>query len=130
IAEVIAQMKGIPVDHILSSGNQKLSDLEGILNKEIVGQPEAVHEMVATLKRSAVGLSNQQRPMGTFLYLGPSGVGKTLLAKKIALHHFGDEDALVRMDMSEFSEGFTVSKLLGAPAGYIGHNDTVKLTDH
>lgn len=129
VAEVVAHMRGIPLSHVRSQGHSALTTLEDTLNKNIIGQQEAIHSIVSTLKRAAVGLSNEHRPMGSFLFMGPSGVGKTLLAKQIASQYFGDPEALIRMDMSEFSESFTVSKLLGAPAGYIGHNDSVKLTD-
>ncbi len=129
IARVIEKMRGIPVAQILGSGGAHIQALEKRLNAAVIGQPEAVHDVVSVIKRSAAGLNTQKRPLGSFLFCGPSGVGKTLLAQKIAEYHFGDPDALIRIDMSEFSEGFTVSKLLGAPAGYVGHNDTVPFTE-
>ncbi len=129
IARVIEKIRGIPVRQILGNGGAHITDLEKRLNTAIVGQKEAVHTVVSVIKRSVAGLNSQKRPLGSFLFSGPSGVGKTLLAQKIAEYHFGDPEALIRIDMSEFSEGFTVSKLLGAPAGYVGHNDTIPFTE-
>ncbi len=129
IAHVIEKMRGIPVSGLLSSGKNHIDHLEKQLNKAVIGQTEAVQDVVSVIKRSAAGLNSQKRPLGSFLFCGASGVGKTLLAQKIAEYHFGDPNALIRIDMSEFSEGFTVSKLLGAPAGYVGHNDTLPFTE-
>lgn len=129
IAQVVAGMTGMPVEHIESAGLSSLTDLGDRLRKRILGQDHAVERVVGALKRSTTGLSSPERPMGTFLFLGPSGVGKTELAQSLARDHFGDADALIRVDMSEFSEGFTVSKLIGAPAGYIGHDNSPKFAE-
>jgi ATP-dependent Clp protease ATP-binding subunit ClpC len=125
----LASRTGIPVDHITAQGVGRCEKLEADLNAVVVGQSEAIAKVSQVLKRAAAGLQSPDRPLGSFLFLGPSGVGKTLLAQTIARQYFGDEDALIRVDMSEFSEGFTVSKLLGSPAGYVGHKDDVRFVE-
>ncbi|MFH1425817.1 MAG: ATP-dependent Clp protease ATP-binding subunit [Candidatus Kerfeldbacteria bacterium] len=129
IAGVIASKTGIPMENILASNDIDHKNMDKKILKAIVGQDEAVQKVVSVLKRSYAGLSSPHRPLGSFLFLGPSGVGKTELAKVLAEKHFGDKSSLIRMDMSEFSESFTVSKLIGAPAGYVGYNENVKLGD-
>ena len=130
IARVVASVSGVPYSYIAAKPEKRFVELASELKKVVIGQDTAVDAVCAVLRRSAAGLSSGQRPLGSFLFLGPSGVGKTELAKKLAETHFGDNDALLRIDMSEFSESFTVSKMVGAPAGYVGYNDTVKLADH
>ena len=129
IAIVVSSVSGIPVEHIISSPTVRLEDVHKNLSERIIGQDEALDTVLATLKRSATGLTPSDRPLGSFLFLGPSGVGKTELAKSLADIYFDDPNALIRMDMSEFSEGFTVSKMIGAPAGYVGYNESIKLAD-
>ncbi|OGY85476.1 MAG: hypothetical protein A2233_04145 [Candidatus Kerfeldbacteria bacterium RIFOXYA2_FULL_38_24] len=129
IAEVIARTTGIPLEQIIDTEKKSLLNLEQKIKNVIIGQDEAIKEIAGVIKRSSAGLTNEQKPLGSFIFLGPSGVGKTLLAKTLAAVVFGDKKALIRVDMSEFSEGFTVSKLLGAPAGYVGYNENIKLAD-
>ncbi|MBI5466533.1 MAG: ATP-dependent Clp protease ATP-binding subunit [Candidatus Kerfeldbacteria bacterium] len=129
IAEVVAQITGVPLTELLASERTKLANLEAILTTHVVGQAEAVAAVAKAVRRARLGLGNPERPMGSFIFLGPSGVGKTELAKVIAEEVFEDPEALVRLDMSEFSEGFNISKLIGAPAGYVGYKDANKLTD-
>lgn len=129
IANALTQMTGIPVEHILSKGPERFQQMESVVRQFVKGQNDAITKVVGVLKRSYAGLSSPSRPLGSFLFLGPSGVGKTHLAQVLAQHVFGDEQALIRMDMSEFSESFGVSKLLGSPAGYVGYNEGVKLSD-
>lgn len=129
IAEVIAHMTNVPMTDLLSEEKNKLVGLEDKLASQLVGQTEAINAVARAIKRSRLGLASPNRPLGSFLFLGPSGVGKTELAKLVAQIVFDDPAALVRLDMSEFSEGFNVSKLIGAPAGYIGYKDSNKLTD-
>lgn len=129
IARVVAARTGINIEHITATGMARTKTLKKRIIKTIVGQDDAVDSVVSVLQRASVGLASEHRPLGSFLFLGPSGVGKTLLAKTVAREHFGDEDALIRVDMSEFSEGFTVSKLIGAPAGYVGHKDSSSFID-
>ncbi len=129
IAEVVARMTGVPVGNILEAEQKKLLHLETHLKRSIVGQDEALAAIAASIRRSRTGLSSPNRPLGSFLFLGPSGVGKTETAKVIARTVFGDDNALIQFDMSEFSESFQTSKLIGAPAGYVGYKEGGKLTE-
>ena len=129
IAEVVAQITGVPLTELLATERAKLANLETTLAKYVIGQTEAVTAIARAVRRARLGLGNPLRPMGSFIFLGPSGVGKTELAKVIAEQVFEDPEALVRLDMSEFAEGFNISKMIGAPAGYVGYKDSNKLTD-
>ncbi|MBI2410863.1 MAG: ATP-dependent Clp protease ATP-binding subunit [Candidatus Kerfeldbacteria bacterium] len=129
VAAVLSASTGIPVEHITANHNIRLGNVEKEILRSIVGQDNAVKQVTAVIKRSYAGLASPHKPLGSFLFLGPSGVGKTALAKALAEQVFGSSNALIRLDMSEFAEGFTVSKLIGAPAGYVGHKDSVKLAD-
>ncbi len=129
ISSLVAQITGIPVGELVESDIAKLKDLDKSLKSRIVGQDEAIDELVKVIKKSRTGLSNPNRPIGTFMFLGPSGVGKTETTKVLAEEVFNNAKSLVRFDMSEFSEGFNVSKLIGAPAGYVGYQEGGQLTD-
>ncbi len=129
IAQVVANITGVPMTDLLAEEKTKLADLEKKLSARVVGQPEAVTAVAKAIRRGRLGLGNPNRPLGSLLFLGPSGVGKTELAKAVAEIVFEDPSALVRLDMSEFAESFNISKLIGAPAGYVGYKDTNKLTD-
>ena len=129
IAEVVAMMTGIPVQRIGQSESQKLKDMAQSLTHEVIGQDEAIRKLVRSIQRGRVGLKDPHKPIGTFLFLGPTGVGKTYLAKKLAEYLFGSEDALIRIDMSEYMEKHTVSRMVGAPPGYIGHDEGGQLTE-
>ncbi|HEX9804868.1 MAG TPA: ATP-dependent Clp protease ATP-binding subunit [Candidatus Dojkabacteria bacterium] len=129
VAEVISQVTGIPVTQLQQEEREKLVNLENILHKRVVGQDEAVKLVSDAVKRARVGLKNPNRPIATFLFLGPTGVGKTELAKALSEQIFGDDEAMVRIDMSEFMERHSVSRLVGAPPGYIGHEEGGQLTE-
>ncbi len=129
IAQVIAQWTGIPVTQMLESEAQKLLRMEDRLHERIIGQDEAIHAIADAIRRARSGLKDPRRPIGSFIFIGPSGVGKTELAKALAEFLFGDEDALVRMDMSEYREQHTVSRLFGAPPGYVGYEEGGQLTE-
>ena len=129
IAQVVAQWTGIPVNQMLESDAEKLLNMEERLHQRIVGQDEAVHAIADAIRRSRSGLKDPNRPIGSFIFIGPSGVGKTELAKALAEFMFGDEDALVRLDMSEFREQHNVSRLFGAPPGYVGYEEGGQLTE-
>jgi ATP-dependent Clp protease ATP-binding subunit ClpC len=129
IAEVISRTTGIPLTTLLKEEKDKLLRLEDHLRRRIVGQDEAVTAVAELVRRAKAGIANPNRPLASFLFLGPSGVGKTEMAKVLAETVFSDPDALVRIDMSEFAEGFNISKLIGAPAGYVGYKERTKLTD-
>lgn len=129
IAQVVSQITGVPLTELLAEERAKLAQLEEYLSSRVIGQTEAVTAVAKAIRRGRLGLGNPNRPLGSLLFLGPSGVGKTELAKTVAEIVFGDESALIRLDMSEFSESFNISKLIGAPAGYVGYKDSNKLTD-
>ncbi|MFZ4714311.1 MAG: ATP-dependent Clp protease ATP-binding subunit [Bacteriovoracaceae bacterium] len=129
IAEVIARQTGIPVEKILKTKQDNILGLEKFVNERVFGQKEAVHEISETLIASHAGLTAEKRPLGSFMLLGPTGVGKTETAKAIAQYLFESEDAMIRLDMSEFSEKHSVSKLIGAPAGYVGYDEGGVLTE-
>ena len=129
IAEVIANWTGIPAKKITEDENKKLKNLEQELHKRVIGQNEAVEAVSKAIRRGRVGLKDPKRPIGSFLFLGPTGVGKTELSKALAEVLFGDENAMIRLDMSEFMEPHSVSKLIGAPPGYVGFDDGGQLTE-
>ena len=129
VAKVISELTGIPVNKLTIDEKTKLANIDKTLKESIIGQDEAIDEICRTIKRNRVGLSNKSKPIGTFLCVGQSGVGKTLLAKKIAEEVFGDENALIRIDMSEYSEKNSVSKLMGTSPGYIGFENGGQLTE-
>ncbi|WP_067389396.1 ATP-dependent Clp protease ATP-binding subunit [Streptomyces sp. F-3] len=129
IAEVLSRRTGIPVAQLTESEKERLLKLEEALHDRVVGQDEAVAAIAQAVRRSRAGMSDPNRPVGSFLFLGPTGVGKTELAKTLAELLFGDEDRMVRFDMSEFQEKHTVSRLVGAPPGYVGHEEAGQLTE-
>ncbi len=129
IARVVAESTGVPVTRLLAAETQKLENLEEVLREHIVGQEEAVLAVARYVRRSRAGIASPHRPLGSFIFLGPTGVGKTETAKVLAREVFANEDALVRVDMSEFMESHSVSRLIGAPAGYVGYDDGGKLTE-
>ena len=129
IAQVIATWTGIPVAKITETENEKLRHLEENLHKRVVGQDEAVSAVAKAIRRGRVGLTDPNRPTGSFLFLGPTGVGKTELAKALAEAMFGNENAMIRVDMSEFMEPHSVAKLIGAPPGYVGYDEGGQLTE-
>ncbi len=129
IADVVSRWTGIPVSRMLEEEARKLSRMEEELKKRIIGQGEAVTKIADTIKRSRAGIADPQRPIGSFIFLGPTGVGKTELTKALAEFLFNDDKALIRVDMSEFMEKHSVSKLIGAPPGYVGHDDGGGLTE-
>ncbi|GAB2902725.1 ATP-dependent Clp protease ATP-binding subunit [Streptomyces mayteni] len=129
IAEVLSRRTGIPVSRLTESERDRLLKLEHALHDRVVGQDEAVTAVAEAVRRNRAGMSDPDRPVGSFLFLGPTGVGKTELAKALAALLFGDENRLVRFDMSEFQERHTVSRLIGAPPGYVGHEEAGQLTE-
>ncbi len=129
LARVIALQTGIPVTKIMKSEAKALLDLEKHLSKHVVGQDEAVAAVSRAVRRNRVGLSNENRPIGSFVFLGPTGVGKTELARVLAREFFGSEKSLIKIDMSEFGERHTVARLVGAPAGYVGYEESGDLTE-
>ncbi|WP_248921633.1 ATP-dependent chaperone ClpB [Olsenella intestinalis] len=129
IAEVVSAWTGVPVSKMMQGEIEKLKNLEGELHERVVGQNEAVSAVAAAVRRSRAGLSDPNRPLGSFFFLGPTGVGKTELAKALAVSLFDDERALVRIDMSEYMEKFSVQRLIGAPPGYVGYDEGGQLTE-
>jgi ATP-dependent Clp protease ATP-binding subunit ClpC len=129
IAEVVAQWTGIPVTQMLETESEKLLQMEERLEERIIGQNDAIHALADAIRRARSGLKDPRRPIGSFIFLGSSGVGKTELAKALAQFLFDDEDALVRVDMSEYHEQHTVSRLFGAPPGYVGYEEGGQLTE-
>jgi ATP-dependent Clp protease ATP-binding subunit ClpC len=129
IAEVVSQWTGIPLNQMLETESEKLLHMEERLHDRIIGQDEAVHAIADAIRRARAGLKSPKRPIGSFIFLGSSGVGKTELAKALAAFMFDDEDALVRVDMSEYREQHTVSRLFGAPPGYVGYEEGGQLTE-
>jgi len=129
IAEVVAQWTGIPVTQMLETEAEKLLHMEERLHEQIVGQEEAIHALADAIRRARSGLKDPRRPIGSFIFLGSSGVGKTELAKALAKFLFGDDESLVRIDMSEYREEHTVSRLFGAPPGYVGYEEGGQLTE-
>jgi len=129
IAEVIAKWTGIPAKKITQDENKKLKNLEEILHKRVIGQKDAVEAVAKAIRRGRVGLKDPKRPIGSFLFLGPTGVGKTELSKALSEALFGDENSMIRIDMSEYMEGHSVSKLIGSPPGYVGYDEGGQLTE-
>ncbi len=129
VAEVVSEMTGIPLSKMVEEEKEKLLSMEEHLHKRVIGQETAVRKVAEAVRRARAGVSDPRRPLGSFLFLGPTGVGKTELAKTLAEFLFGDEDAMVRLDMSEFKEEHSVAKLIGAPPGYVGYEEGGKLTE-
>ncbi|MEX0933327.1 MAG: AAA family ATPase [Candidatus Paceibacterota bacterium] len=129
IAGIVSRWTGVPVNRMLEEETKKLARIEEVLRKRIVGQDEAVEKVSDAIKRSRVGISDPNRPIGSFIFLGPTGVGKTELTKALAEFMFNDEKALIRVDMSEYMEKHSVSKMIGAPAGYVGFEEGGQLTE-
>lgn len=129
IAEVVSMMTSIPLNKLSLKENKKLLELEKTLEDKVIGQSEAVEKIAKSLRRSRVGIKNPNKPMATFLFLGPTGVGKTFLAKTLAENVFSSEESLIRIDMSEFQEKFNISRLIGSPPGYVGHEEGGQLTE-
>ncbi len=129
IAQVVSRWTGVPVDKMLEGEKDKLLKMEGSLGRRVVGQAEAVHAVATAVRRSRAGLQDPNRPMGSFMFLGPTGVGKTELTKALAEYLFNDETAMVRLDMSEYMEKHSVSRLIGAPPGYVGYDEGGALTE-
>ena len=129
ITQVVSSMSGIPVSKMVDEEKKRLKFMREELNAKVIDQEEAVDKLVRSIQRSRIGLNDPNRPIGTFMFLGPTGVGKTLLAKKLADFMFGTPDALIRVDMSEYMEKHTVSRLVGAPPGYVGYDEGGQLTE-
>jgi ATP-dependent Clp protease ATP-binding subunit ClpC len=129
VADTVARMTGVPVSKVVRSEVSYLLNLEKNLSKHVIGQKEAVSAVARAVRRSRSGVSSEKRPIGSFIFMGPTGVGKTELARILAAEFFGSKDALIKIDMSEFAERHTTSRLVGAPAGYVGYDDGGQLTD-
>ena len=129
LAEVVARSTGIPLNRLMESETSKLVHLEELLHERVIGQDQAVTSVANAIRRSRAGLSDPNRPIGSFMFLGPTGVGKTMLAKELARFMFDDPDALIQIDMSEYMEKFNASRLVGSPPGYIGYDDAGQLTE-
>jgi ATP-dependent Clp protease ATP-binding subunit ClpC len=129
ICEVVAMWTGIPVTRIASEESQRLLHMEDALHEKIVGQDEAIHSISKAVRRARAGLKDPRRPIGVFMFLGPTGVGKTYLARVLSEFMFGSEESMIKLDMSEFMEKHNVSRLIGAPPGYVGYDDAGQLTD-
>ncbi|MBD2055912.1 ATP-dependent Clp protease ATP-binding subunit [Oculatella sp. FACHB-28] len=129
IAQIVASWTGVPVNKLTESESEKLLHMEDTLHQRLVGQEEAVRAISRAIRRARVGLKNPNRPIASFIFSGPTGVGKTELAKSLASYFFGSEEAMIRLDMSEFMERHTVSKLIGSPPGYVGYNEGGQLTE-
>ncbi|MBS1656132.1 MAG: AAA family ATPase, partial [Bacteroidetes bacterium] len=129
IAEVVSMMTGIPVKRMVQAETEKLRRMSEDMTQMVVGQNEAIQKVVKAIQRNRVGLKDPKKPIGTFIFLGPTGVGKTELARALARYMFDSEDSLIRIDMSEYMEKFTVSRLIGAPPGYVGYEEGGQLTE-
>ena len=129
VANVVATMTGIPVQRIAEGENVRLRQLGSVLKQSVVAQDRAIEKVAKAIMRNRVGLKDPNHPIGVFMFLGPTGVGKTHVAKKLAQHMFGSADALIRVDMSEYSESFNTSRLVGAPPGYVGYEEGGQLTE-
>ena len=129
VYEVVSNMTKIPVSKLNIDDTNSLINLESVLNEVVIGQSEAVTKIAKSIRRNRIGIKDPNRPIGSFIFLGPTGVGKTQLAKELAKFVFGDSDAMIRVDMSEYMEKFNSSKLIGAPPGYVGHEDGGQLTE-
>ena len=129
VAEVVSKMTGVPLKRLEDNETQRLLTMEQELHKQVVSQNEAIEAIAKAVRKSRAGLKDPKRPIGTFIFAGPTGVGKTLLAKRLAAFMFGDENALIQIDMSEYSEKHNVSRLIGAPPGYVGYEEGGQLTE-
>ncbi|MDC7223578.1 MAG: ATP-dependent Clp protease ATP-binding subunit, partial [Spirochaetales bacterium] len=129
IQELIAEVTGIPVSQLVQSESERLLKIEDALHETVIGQDEAIGVIASSIRRSRTGLNSPARPLGSFIFLGPTGVGKTLLAKTLAEYLFGNSDALVRVDMSDYMEKHSISRLVGAPPGYVGYEEGGTLTE-
>ena len=129
VAEVVAMMTGVPVQRIAQAEGQRLLNMGQILQGSVIGQEEAIEKVVKAIQRNRAGLKDPNKPIGTFVFLGPTGVGKTQLAKVLAKYLFDSTDNLIRIDMSEYMEKFSVSRLVGAPPGYVGYEEGGQLTE-
>ena len=129
VAEVVAMMTGVPVQRVAQAEGKRLLEMSDILKSNIIGQDQAIEKITKAIQRNRIGLKDPNKPIGTFMFLGPTGVGKTHLAKKLAEYLFDSADTLIRIDMSEFMEKFTVSRLVGAPPGYVGYEEGGQLTE-
>ena len=129
IAEIVSKWTGVPVQSLKQEESERLINLENILHERVIGQEEAVSAVAKAIRRGRVGLKDPKRPIGSFLFLGPTGVGKTELSKALAEALFGDENAMIRIDMSEYMEKHTVSKMIGSPPGYVGYEEGGQLTE-
>jgi ATP-dependent Clp protease ATP-binding subunit ClpC len=129
IAKIVSQQTGIPIIRLEEKESEKLLKIEEELHKRVIGQNEAISAIAHAVRRSRAGIKDPRRPIGSFIFLGPTGVGKTLLARALAEYMFGDEDALLQLDMSEYMEKFNVSRLIGAPPGYVGYEEGGQLTE-
>jgi len=129
IAEVISMMTGIPVKRMVQAETEKLRRMGDDLKNVVIGQEEGISKVVKAIQRNRVGLKDPKKPIGTFIFLGPTGVGKTELARSLARYMFDNDDSLIRIDMSEYMEKFTVSRLIGAPPGYVGYEEGGQLTE-
>ena len=129
IADVVASLSGVPVQKMAESESVRLKKMAPTLKESVIGQDEAINNLVKCIQRNRIGLKDPNRPIGSFIFLGPTGVGKTHLAKKLAEQMFGSQDALIRVDMSEYMEKFSVSRLIGAPPGYVGYEEGGQLTE-
>jgi ATP-dependent Clp protease ATP-binding subunit ClpC len=129
VAEVVAMISGVPVQRIAQAEGERLIEMKDVLKKQVIGQDEAVEKVVKAIQRNRVGLKDPNKPIGSFMFLGPTGVGKTHLAKKLAEYLFDSPENLIRIDMSEYMEKFNVSRLVGAPPGYVGYEEGGQLTE-
>jgi ATP-dependent Clp protease ATP-binding subunit ClpA len=129
IAQLMGQITGIPVAQLEEAESKRLLRMEGVLHERVIGQEEAITSISDAIRRARAGLKDPQRPIGTFLFLGPTGVGKTELAKTLASFMFDDEEAMIRLDMSEYQEQHTVSRMIGSPPGYVGYDEGGGLTE-
>ncbi len=129
MTEVISVMSGVPVNKMAEAEGKRLAEMGDVLKNEVIAQDKAIDTMVKSIQRNRIGLRDPNRPIGVFMFLGPTGVGKTYLAKKLANYMFGSDDALIRIDMSEYTEAFNVSRLVGAPPGYVGYDEGGQLTE-
>lgn len=129
VADVVSKMSGVPVQRMAEEESVRLKNMSAVLKKSVIAQDDAIEKMVKAIQRNRIGLRDPNHPIGAFMFLGPTGVGKTYLAKKLAEELFGSKDALIRVDMSEYSESFNTSRLLGAPPGYVGYDEGGQLTE-